>query len=192
MGGQLRDIAFNNASNNREYNIFTPEYYGGADVRIYINKRLYPNISSIQVSVREQQKPIYGYSSRVYDDIAHGTRIVQGAIRVPVKNAGPSDKVKAAARTVIQNNNSINVDVPAWVYDSDNNYDINYVDQKAKVAETKTTDSKFFKKATVYIAPFDNARIIDEIINTDATILGSKNNFLFIEYTGKRGYVRYD
>lgn len=116
-----KDIAFNNASKNRDYNIFTEEFYGGTDTFIYINGERYENISAIQFAVREQQKPIYGYSSRVYDDLATGTRIVQGAIKVPVKNEGPKDKLERAANLreaqyAAASYNTNEYSVPDWVY----------------------------------------------------------------------------
>ena len=95
MSTEPKDIAFNNASKNRDHNIFTEEYYGGADTFIYIDNERYENISALSFEVRETVKPIYSYASRIFDDLAVGTRIVQGVIKIPVKNEGPVDRLTA-------------------------------------------------------------------------------------------------
>lgn len=82
---------FGNRSENRDHNIFLEEYYGGADCYIYIDNKLYENISAIQFTLREQKKPLYGYSSLTFDKVVDGSRIVQGIIKVPVKNTKVSE-----------------------------------------------------------------------------------------------------
>lgn len=113
-----KTIAFNNASNNRDHNIYTEEFFGGADVFIYIDDELYEDISAVQFSVTENIKPIYGYSSRIYDDLAIGTRIVQGVIKVPVRNQN-KDKYITSNYKGARNNRLVNTgtsNVPNWVY----------------------------------------------------------------------------
>ena len=118
MSTSPKDIAFNNASKNRDHNVFTEEYYGGADTFIYINGNMSEDISSVSFSVRETVKPIYGYASRRFDDIAIGTRIVQGMLRVPVKNPGAADKLTDTTNngTIRMVNQSSDISVPDWVY----------------------------------------------------------------------------
>ena len=113
-----KTIAFNNESNNREHNIYTEEFFGGADVFIYINDELYEDISAVQFSVSENVKPIYGYSSRRYDDLAIGTRIVQGVIKVPVRNTNPNKYITNDYNDT-RNKKLVNTkgtNVPNWVY----------------------------------------------------------------------------
>ena len=112
-------IAFQNSGQDREHNIYTEEFFGGADTYIYINDKLYKDISAIQYSVREQKKPIYGYASRLYDDVANGVRIVQGLIKVPVRNTSFMESLtfSPASRTV----DVENISVPNWVYQYDGN-----------------------------------------------------------------------
>lgn len=117
MSTTPKDIAFNNASKNRDHNIFTEEFYGGADTFIYINDERYENISGLSYEIRETVKPIYGYSSRIFDDLAVGTRIVQGVIKVPVKNRGEIDRLTDDSNSgynELVNEGTINV--PDWVY----------------------------------------------------------------------------
>lgn len=121
-----RSIAFVNRSKNREHNIYTEEFLGGADVYIYINGKRYEDITSIQYSIREQQKPIYGYSSRLFDDIATGVRIVQGMIRVPVRNTTYNEDISVKdpeIETVQASAFSTDAlaSVPGWAY----NYNFN-------------------------------------------------------------------
>lgn len=69
----------------RNYNPFAEEYYCGTDINVDVNGKKYP-IMAIEYTLQEQLKPIYGYASRLYDDIAIGSRIVVGTMVVPIKN----------------------------------------------------------------------------------------------------------
>lgn len=118
MSTTPKDIAFDNASKNRDHNIFTEEYYGGADTFIYINGKRCEDISAMSFSLRETVRPIFGYASRRFDDISVGTRIVQGMIRVPVKNEGPVDRLTDTSNegSYRLTNKSSDITVPDWVY----------------------------------------------------------------------------
>lgn len=70
----------------REENLFLEEYYSGTDTKIYINDNEQKEISYISYSVQEQLKPIYGYSSRTFDDVSVGNRIVTGVLKMPIRN----------------------------------------------------------------------------------------------------------
>lgn len=136
-----KTIAFNNASNNRDHNIYTEEFFGGADVFIYIDDELYEDISAVRFSVAESVKPIYGYSSRRYDDLAIGTRIVQGSIKVPVRNTN-ADKYIAGSYKDTRNNSLINIgsgDIPNWVYKYTT--DTSKLGTSAKVSQYDNVDS---------------------------------------------------
>ena len=110
-----QNTLFNNRSKYRDYNLYTEEYYGGSDCYIYVGKTRY-SMAAVQFSVQEQQKPIYGYSSRTYDDIAVGNRIVVGTLKIPVKN---KSKGNISTYENMENNSigkDLNIDVPGWVY----------------------------------------------------------------------------
>lgn len=66
-------------------NVFREEYYSGTDVKVLLDEEDL-EIESIQFTIQEQQKPIYGYASRTFDAVSVGSRIVFGTLRVPVKN----------------------------------------------------------------------------------------------------------
>lgn len=70
----------------REENLFVEEYFSGTDTKIYIDGEEQKEISYIQYSVNEQLKPIYGYNSRVFDDVSVGNRIVMGVLKIPITN----------------------------------------------------------------------------------------------------------
>ena len=70
----------------REENLFTEEYYSSSDVKIFIDDVEQTEIGYISYMLQEQLKPLYGYSSNTYDDIAVGNRIVTGSFKVPIKN----------------------------------------------------------------------------------------------------------
>jgi len=76
----------------REDNLFIEEYYSGTDTKVYLNGSNEPaEISYINFSVNEQLKPIYGYASRTFDDMAVGSRIVTGVFKMPIKNPNLQD-----------------------------------------------------------------------------------------------------
>lgn len=69
-----------------EENLFIEEYYSSTDTKIYIDDVEQSEIAYINYSLQEQLKPIYGYASRTFDDVAIGNRIVTGMFKVPIKN----------------------------------------------------------------------------------------------------------
>lgn len=69
-----------------EENLFIEEYYSSTDTKIYIDDTEQSEIAYINYSLQEQLKPIYGYASRTFDDIAIGSRIVTGVFKVTIKN----------------------------------------------------------------------------------------------------------
>ena len=79
-------IKFNPSVSPRKENIYLEEYYSGVDCRVYIDGKLCENVSGIGFQVQEQLKPLYGYASRTYDDVAVGNRIVIGNLQIPIAN----------------------------------------------------------------------------------------------------------
>lgn len=125
-------IKHNNRSQNRDYNIFVEEYFGGSDVFIYVNGKRSHNIAAVSFQIAEQHKPIYGYGSRTFDDLAVGTRIVSGALRIPIRNTDESDFGETWGRES-NSRATARVSVPDWVY--------NYAPQKTdNVVVTKNED----------------------------------------------------
>lgn len=82
----MSTIRYNPSINNRNSNLYIEEYYSSVDTQIKFNGKEFNNASYIQFSVQENVKPIYGYNSSTFDDVAIGNRLIVGVIRVPVKN----------------------------------------------------------------------------------------------------------
>lgn len=85
-----------------EENLFVEEYYSSTDTKIYIDDEKQTEIAYINYSLQEQLKPLYGYSSRTFDDIAIGSRIVTGTFKVPIKNPEAQtkmDEIKSGGNT---------------------------------------------------------------------------------------------
>lgn len=69
-----------------EENLFIEEYYSSTDTKIYIDDIEQTEISYISYSLNEQLKPIFGYDSNTFDDVAIGSRIVTGVFKTPICN----------------------------------------------------------------------------------------------------------
>lgn len=70
----------------RENNLFVEEYYSSTDTKIILDGVEQTEIGYISYALQEQLKPLYGYASRTYDEVAVGNRIVTGVFKVPIKN----------------------------------------------------------------------------------------------------------
>lgn len=80
-------------TNQIEYQLFPESYFSGCDVSIYFGDVWVDEIVSMTFSLAEQIQPLYGYNSYVYDDVARGTRIIQGSFRLNFKEANYLQKV---------------------------------------------------------------------------------------------------
>lgn len=57
-------------------------YYSSIDAELYFGDIFIDDITNIAWSVQQQSLPIYGYNSYTFDDIAVGSRIIQGQFAV--------------------------------------------------------------------------------------------------------------
>lgn len=80
-----------------EENLFIEEYYSSTDTKIYIEGVEQTEIAYINYSLQEQLKPIYGYASNTFDDVAIGNRIVTGILKTPIKNIENNDGAEEIA-----------------------------------------------------------------------------------------------
>lgn len=78
-------------TSQREYNLYEQEYFCGTDTYLMINGTKIDQAVSIQYSVMEQQKPLYGYASRTFNSLAIGNRIIVGTLRVAIGNKEDND-----------------------------------------------------------------------------------------------------
>lgn len=70
----------------RQQNLFREEYFSGSDTRIYFDDLEQGEIVNISYSINEQLLPIFGYSSRTFDTVAIGNRVVNGVFTVAIRN----------------------------------------------------------------------------------------------------------
>jgi len=71
-----------------EYQLFPEEYFSGSDITIYMGDIWVADISRISFSLQEAVRPIYGYASYTWDEVARGSRMVQGQFVIPFKKSG--------------------------------------------------------------------------------------------------------
>ena len=110
-----------------EHNIYVEEYFSGPDVRIYLDGQEQYEISQLSFTIQEQIKPIYGYASRLYDEVAIGNRIVVGSFTVPLKNKKGNNlgSLKSSFNANYQSSSTNNYTRPGWV-ETLKNYDKNH------------------------------------------------------------------
>ena len=81
-------VKYTPPSYSAEYQIFPEEYFSGADVSIYFGDVFVDDITSLSFVLTEMVQPIYGYASYVFDDVARGSRLVQGAFSIAFRESG--------------------------------------------------------------------------------------------------------
>ncbi len=79
---------YNRPDTRVEYQIFSEDYFSGADVNIFFGDVWVDEAISLQFGVSEKVLPIYGYQSFVFDTVVRGQRIVQGSFGINFKTAG--------------------------------------------------------------------------------------------------------
>lgn len=112
---------------DRQNNLFIEEYYSSTDTKIFIDDLEQTEISHIMYSIQEQLKPLYGYASNTFDDVAIGNRIVTGILKIPIKNIESNDEfnvVKAVMSNDIENFNlseEEKLKITEWINPTKNN-----------------------------------------------------------------------
>lgn len=67
--------------------VYDQEYFSGSQVNLYIGDVLIDEATSLQVSVTQRKRPIYGYASQLYDNVSCGTVIVEGSFEINFKES---------------------------------------------------------------------------------------------------------
>ena len=116
-----------------EENLFMEEYFSSTDTKIFMDNEEQTEISYIQYSIQEQLKPIYGYSSRTWDDVAVGNRIVMGTFRVPIKN---NERQSTMEEITKKANKSFSIDYSDTIndYNEKENSDLEALMNSPKIA----------------------------------------------------------
>lgn len=126
-----------------EHNVYIEEYFSGPDVRIYLDGQEQYEISQLSFNIQEQIKPIYGYASRLYDEVAIGNRLVVGSFTVPLKNKKENNlnSLKPSFNAYYGGSAMNNYTRPAWV-ESLKNYDKNHGTVTSKSVQDNTKYGK--------------------------------------------------
>jgi hypothetical protein len=83
-----------------EYQLFSEDYFSGADVNIFFGDIWVDEAVSLGFSMQEEVLPIYGYASYTFDTVARGRRIVQGSFGINFKNVGYLQQILANANAI--------------------------------------------------------------------------------------------
>lgn len=172
-------------------NIFIEEYFSGPDVKIYLDGEETREISYIQYSLQEQLKPIYGYASRTYDDVAVGSRIIVGTIQVPLSNYAPNNfQAPAKAQTRTSEPSSAR---PGWAETASTS---TMTRSSAKMNEPEIASHQITyyyakSKTPLLAAPKDDAFVIRDVQrNEEFEIIEDLGQWLLIQTTYSKGYAR--
>jgi hypothetical protein len=68
--------------------IYNIEYFSGSSATLYIGDVLVDEITSYSFSRQQNKRPIYGYSSQLFDAVTKGTVLIQGSFTINFKEAG--------------------------------------------------------------------------------------------------------
>lgn len=68
--------------------VYDLEYFSGSQMFLYIGDVWIDEITSLQYTRSQNKTPIYGYASQLFDDVAAGQVIVQGAFSINFKEQG--------------------------------------------------------------------------------------------------------
>ena len=135
-----------------QHNVFIEEFFSGPDVKIYFDGQERLEISHLTYSLQEQLKPIYGYASRLYDEVAIGSRIVMGSFTIPLYNyhGNNLESLKPSLNEPYSTNQVNAYRRPAWV-EQTKTYDQNHgtsrqsmtrnQEKYGKIEEGKTSSS---------------------------------------------------
>ena len=83
-----------------EYQLFSSEYFSGADVKIYFGDIWVDEITSLAYQLGEEVLPIYGYNSYTFDTVARGKRLIQGSFAINFTSVGYLQQVLNNANAI--------------------------------------------------------------------------------------------
>jgi hypothetical protein len=95
-----RKDPYNKQDTRVEYQIFSNEYFSGADMHIYFGDIWVDEITDISFTLQEEVLPIFGYNSYTYDTIARGKRMIQGQFTLNFTSTGYLQQVLTHADAI--------------------------------------------------------------------------------------------
>lgn len=68
--------------------VYDLDYFSGSQMFLYVGDVWIDEVTSLEYSISQQKRPLYGYASQLYDDVAAGQVIVQGSFTINFKEQG--------------------------------------------------------------------------------------------------------
>ena len=174
---------------SRKNNLWIEEYYSSVDTKILFNGAEFKNASYVQFSIEENIKPIFGYNSSTFDDVAIGNRLVSGIIRVPVSNL--EDNYKLDFYVNIDSDKNNNDNKPGWVSNSINNKSKNdsiSYNQKIKDYQSKLNSKGYDLIPNGYMDNTTKSAILKFQIENNLTLTGSFDDDTLQSINGDEEY----
>ena len=100
-------------------------YYSAVDGELYFGDIFIDEVTNISWNVQQQTMPIYGYNSYTFDDIAVGSRLIQGQFAI--------NFTKSNFLTNLQNNTSAFKQVSRRMYADDNPQTTSFSDYRKQL-----------------------------------------------------------
>lgn len=110
-----RRDSYNKRDTRIEYQLYSQEYFSGADMHIYFGDIWVDDITNLEFVLQEEVLPIYGYNSYTWDALARGRRQVVGSFTINFTSVGYLQKVLEHADAIQyaleagSKNNNINI-----------------------------------------------------------------------------------
>ncbi|CDQ41811.1 hypothetical protein [Virgibacillus salexigens] len=107
---------YNRKDTRVEYQLYSQEYFSGADMHIYFGDIWVDEITSLEFSLKEEILPIYGYNSYTYDEVVRGRRQIMGAFSMNFKSVSYLQQVLQHAEAIqhtltsVSNSKGINIE----------------------------------------------------------------------------------
>ena len=180
----------------QNHNVFIEEYFSGPDTRIFFDGEEQFEISSLSFSVQEQLKPIYGYASRTFDDVAVGSRVILGQFTVPLGNHINNN---FEAKTYNENRpipSNGYIERPSWVEDIET-----YTSHKPNPSQTDATPdvartvTYYYTsgKTPIYLAPMDHLPSLSELSENEMfEVIEELEHWVQIKTAQTSGFVKKD
>lgn len=180
----------------QNHNVFVEEYFSGPDTRIFFDGEEMFEISNLSFTVQEQLKPIYGYASRTFDDVAVGSRVILGQFTVPLGNHMRNNFVAETYNGIDPNPPRDYIERPSWVEEIEqytaNNRESAVLTAQPKVAKTVTY---YYAPSDIpiYLAPSDGIKSLSSISENEAfEVLEEVENWVQIKTSKAIGFVKKD
>lgn len=95
-------------------------YFSGTDAEIYFEEKYIDEVVQIQYQVQQNTMPLFGYNSYVYDQVARGSRIINGSFTINFTKANYLyDVLNVLSGQIIAPEKTINKDAEATIDEFD-------------------------------------------------------------------------